>query len=111
MKLTHTSFLLLVVPCDVPLNVVAESLNATHAMLVWDPPPPEHQNGLIELYIIHIMVAGTGDELQHMSVYNNTVIGPLHPFYTYKFSIAAYTVDVGPFTSPVSLKMPESGSY
>jgi receptor-type tyrosine-protein phosphatase Q len=96
------------VPSDVPLNVAAESLNATHAMLAWDPPPPEHQNGLIELYIIHITVTDTGKELQHMSVYNSTVIGPLHPFYTYKFSIAAQTVAVGPFTTPVAVKMPEA---
>ena len=80
-------------------------------MLAWDPPPPEHQNGLIELYIIHITVTDTGKALQHMSVYNSTVIGPLHPFYTYKFSIAAQTVAVGPFTTPVAVKMPEAGSY
>ena len=104
------SFLLFcpcVVPSDVPLNVLVESLNATHAMLAWNPPLPEHQNGLIDFYIIHVMVIDTGDELQHTSVFNSTVIGPLHPFYTYKFSIAAHTV---PFTTPISLQMPEAGT-
>ena len=99
----------LVVPSDVPQNVVVESLNATHALLAWEPPPPEHQNGIIELYNITVMAADTGERLQHVSVYNSTIIGPLHPFYTYKFSIAAHTVDVGPFTTPVILKMPEAG--
>ena len=89
---------------------MAESLNATHAMLTWNPPPPEHQNGVIDFYVISIIVNSTGQELTHMSMYNGTVIGPLHPFYTYTFSIAAQTVDVGPFTIPVTLKMPEAGN-
>ena len=89
--------------------MVAESLNATYALLAWNPPPPEHQNGLIELYRIAVTVTDTGEEFQVQSMYNSTVIGPLHPFYTYKLSIAAQTVEVGPFTSPVVLKMPEAG--
>ena len=101
---------LLLVPSNVPQNVVAVPLNATHAMIVWEPPPPDHQNGLIGLYRIAITVVDTDEQLQDVSAGTTTVLGPLHPFYTYKFSIAAETVQVGPFTSPITLKMPEAGN-
>ena len=87
------------------------SLNATHAMLSWEPPLPEHRNGPIRLYHIITTSVASGEELQDTSANNWTVIGPLHPFYTYKFSVAAETVEVGPFTTPVVLQMPEAGSY
>ena len=98
------------VPSDVPLNLVALAVNATYVYLSWDPPLPEHRNGLIEVYHIAITETDTDEELQYISVYNNTVIGPLHPYYTYKFSVAAVTVDVGPFTSQVTLQTPEAGT-
>lgn len=105
----HVYVHLSAVPTFVPLNVVAESLNATNAFLSWDPPPPEHQNGVIEQYHITITVTETGEMLKHLSTYNSTVIGQLHPFYTYMFSVAAETVAVGPYSSQISLKMPEAG--
>ena len=93
-----------------PLNVVALAVNATYVYLSWDPPLPDHRNGLIEVYHIAITETDTDEELQYISVYNNTLIEPLHPYYTYKFSVAAVTVDVGPFTSQVTLQMPEAGT-
>lgn len=101
--------LFLIVPSDVPLNVIAVSLNATHAMLSWDPPLPEHQNGPIGRYHITTTSTASDEELQDTSAENWITIGSLHPFYTYKFSIAAETVEVGPFTTPVTLQMPEAG--
>ena len=97
------------VPTDVPQNVVAVAINATYAHLTWDPPPPEHQNGLIELYHIAITEADTSKQSMHMSTDETTLIGQLHPYYTYKFSFAAETVEVGPFSSQVSLRMPQAG--
>ena len=96
-------------PSFVPLNVVAEPLNATHALLLWEPPPPEHQNGVIEQYHITIEVNEIGEVFQHFSTYTTTIIAQLHPFYTYMFSVAAQTVAVGPYSSDISLKMPEAG--
>ena len=77
--------------------------------LSWAPPPPEHQNGLIVLYHIAITEADTNTHLDTTSVDETTLIGPLHPYYTYKFSVAAETVEIGPYTSQISLKMPQAG--
>ena len=98
------------VPSDVPLNLLVVPVNATSVRLSWDPPLPEHQNGPIEAYHIAITETDTDAQLQHISTENSTIIGPLHPFYTYKFSVAAVTVQVGPFTSQVTLQLPEAGT-
>ena len=100
-----------IVPSDVPQNIIANSINDTHALLVWDPPPPEHQNGIIQVYIIMITVVDTNELAQEHSVDNTTVLGPLHPFYTYKFSIAAQTIGLGPYSSSITLKMPPAGTF
>ena len=36
-------------------------------------------------------------------------ISSLHPFYTYQFSVAAYTVGSGPFSEPSVQLMPQDG--
>ena len=94
-----------------PQNISVHSINATHVVLVWDPPPPEHQNGIIQVYVITIMVADTSELVQEYSMNNTMVLGPLHPFYTYNFSIAAKTIGLGPYSSPLTLKIPPAGTF
>ena len=53
----------LLAPSDVPQNVVAVPLNATHVLIVWEPPPVDHQNGPIGLYRIAITVIDTDEQL------------------------------------------------
>ena len=109
LKNNVTQSFLCAVPTEVPQNVVAVAVNATHVIISWDPPPPEHQNGLIGLYHISITEADTNTQLVHTSVQLSTLVGPIHPYYTYKFSVAAETVEIGPYTSQLSLKMPQAG--
>ena len=92
-----------------PQNISVESINATHALLVWGPPPPDQQNGIISHYILKVVGIDTDERFNYSSNHNTTMIGSLHPFYSYTFSIAAYTVKVGPFSTPVILQMPSAG--
>ena len=57
------------------------------------------------------MIGVHTDEDYHLPLINGTsmVIRDLHPFYTYRFSIAAQTVAVGPFSNSTVLQMPEAG--
>ena len=43
------------------------------------------------------------------SLGTSLTVSSLHPFYIYWFSVAAYTVDLGPFTEPLMLQMPQDG--
>ena len=38
-------------------------------------------------------------------------LADLHPFYTYSCSVAAETIDIGPFTAELTTQMPEDGKY
>ena len=85
------------------------ALSPTNALLSWTPPLREHQNGIIIGYIVRVSGVDS-DEQQELSVTQlSIVISGLHPFYSYRFSVAAETVAAGPFNNPLTLKMPESG--
>ena len=94
-----------------PQNVTVQALSSTSAHLVWEPPPPDHINGIIEYYIISITGVDTDEQLQQNTSESSTNISSLHPFYAYKFSLAAYTVGPGPFSVPIALQMAEAGIY
>ena len=85
-------------------------MDARSVQLSWAPPPPQHWNGIIIGYVIRVIGVHT-DEDYHLPLTNGTsmVIRDLHPFYTYRFSIAAQTVATGPFSIPIALQMPEAG--
>ena len=59
------------------------------------------------------MIGVHTDEDYHLPLTNSTsmVIENLHPFYTYRFFVAAQTVAVGPFSNPIALQMPEAGRF
>ena len=87
------------------------SLNATTAQLTWEPPPPEHRNGIIEEYIVKVTGVDTTEEYELHFNQTFAIVSDLHPFYRYKFSIAAVTIAVGPFSSSLILQMPETCKY
>ena len=41
----------------------------------------------------------------------DTLVSPLHPAYTYKCTVSAYTVAEGPRSEVVSTTLPEDGTY
>ena len=86
------------------------ALSPTSVMISWNPPPPEHQNGIIVGYVIRVTGVDAAENIE-LSVNNRNITVPsLHPFYTYRFSVAAVTIAFGPFNNPVTLKMPEAGT-
>ena len=80
-------------------------------MLSWDPPQRETVNGIIQQYIVSISEHETASNTT--TVTNNTSLNlsSLHPYYVYSVIVAAETVAIGPFSSPVVIQMPESGMY
>lgn len=97
------------VPTDVPQHINVSALNATAAQLTWEPPPPEHRNGIIEEYFITVTGLDTNEIFQVTTNETTITFAGLHPFYTYTFSIAARTTGLGLYSIPVPLQMPEAG--
>ena len=67
------------------------------------------RNGDIRQYLINITEIDTGNSWQVAVVDSFTTVESLHPFYSYSIIVAAETVALGPFTSPIIVEMPEDG--
>ena len=85
------------------------SINSRNVHLSWSVPPLEYHNGIIRKFYINITEVDTGIKFQRISFGTSLIISSLHPFYIYWFSVAAFTVDLGPFTEPSELQMPQDG--
>ena len=101
----------LAVPNDTPQNITISLLNATSAVIQWDLPPFEDQNGVIGLYRLFVVEVYTGRVIEQFYTENTSIVlQELRPFHVYQFVIAASTVaGLGPFSNPSFFQMPESG--
>ena len=95
-------------PNSSPQNVSIQVYNSTSLNLSWIVPPVEHHNGIIQYYIIWMRVINTGYSENFTSYNTWIVLTSLHPYYTYIFQIAAVTVEQGPFSTNISITMPEA---
>ena len=86
-----------------PNNVTATDVTAFSLILRWNPPPSEHQNGIIREYLINVTEEDSGRELQIRSLTTDLRVQFLHPHYTYKFTVATWTTAVGPFSDPLQV--------
>ena len=76
---------------------------------MWQNPLPEDQNGIIRLYFINITEEETGRQLQLTSSAPHILVEFLHPFYTYVCTVAASTVDIGPYSPAFTVITLEAG--
>lgn len=111
---THAYNMLLLfhkVPSGAPQNLTVVALNSRSVQASWTEPEADHHNGLIVDYIL-LLSGLDSDEVYELQSDGNTFVktlSSLHPFYTYTLSIAAVTIDIGPFSSAVVFQMPEDG--
>ena len=76
--------------------------------LTWDAPLYESQNGIISQYVIRILEINTSTTTLYYSNTTNKTVNGLHPYYIYKCSVAAETVDIGPYTAIITLQLDEA---
>jgi hypothetical protein len=96
-------------PSESPANVSVIPLNATAVSVTWDPPPPEHRNGIIQGFSIRVVGVHTPEDYTVSTISTDTLIRGLHPFYSYKFTVAAVTTSHGPFSNPITVMIPPFG--
>ena len=99
-------------PSNSPQVFNATTTSPYSAILTWEPPSFDQQNGVITGYIISVSVLETNETFL---LYSNTtylIVTVLKPFRTYMCIIAAQTgVGTGPFGSQFVLNTPEDGMY
>ena len=108
----HTSeFCFSLAPDAPPQNISAEVLDPNAVFLTWSPPPPDQRNGVVRRYRISQYETSTGILTNHTQDGDHTelVIGSLHAHYEYQFTVAAETVQLGPFSNPVAVTTFEDG--
>ena len=75
--------------------------------IFWDEIPEENRNGIIRHYQVNVTEIDTGTNFVFIAISNDLVINDLHPYYTYDVFVAAFTVDIGPYSTAISFQMHE----
>lgn len=98
------------VPSGPPINVSVFSLSSTSINVSWMPPLKNQQNGIIQYYVLRLV---EGNQYKRKEVNGSnmgyTIVNELHPFYTYKVSVAAFTIAMGPFSNYTEVTLPQDG--
>ena len=100
-----------IAPSSPPSEIVYGQVISTGFVLSWNAPPPESHNGVIRHYIISCTEDETGAVFQRLTA-NSTaerLIDSLHPFYSYTCSVAAVTVEEGPFSFNMTVTTAQDG--
>ena len=80
------------------------------ATLSWDPPPYEGQNGVIREYMLSVNRSDTSFFIVLNTTLTQLTVQNLFPFRTYLFTVAAQTIELGPFTMVEEIQLPEDGN-
>ncbi|CAI8037191.1 Phosphatidylinositol phosphatase PTPRQ [Geodia barretti] len=97
-------------PSAPPYSLLLNPTSPQALTISWEPPPIESRNGMIRRYRIRLWEEETMTERRINTLSNATVfaVDDLHPYYHYNVSVAATTVDIGPFSFQVKVHMPEA---
>ena len=76
---------------------------------MWDELPSEDENGIIRYYLVNVTETNTGYHYQTTSTTSDITLSNLHPYYTYSVTVAAYTIEEGPFSTPVTFTTLQDG--
>ena len=67
------------------------------------------QNGIIRYYIIYVSDLTNNTNWELTTNTTRILLDNLQPFYLYNCSVAAFTIDVGPVSNTVSVRLPQTG--
>ena len=97
-------------PSGSPTNISVVSLNSSILYITWDPPFVFLQNGIIRKYSVRVQ-SHYSDMLDVYNVSNATelIVPYLKPYSNYTVSVAAHTIETGPYTVPIIIRLPEAG--
>ena len=98
-------------PIAAPINI---QLNSTSVFLSWRPPLAQYRNGIIRSYYIHVElnstdeaelheVNSTENKFEYITQNQHLIMDDLWPFAVYTCRVAAYTVERGPFSEPLTI--------
>lgn len=102
-------FVIFIAPSGPPENIVVVAEDSRTFQLSWQPPDNRSRNGIIQRYYINITELETDYTFLLDTTELSYTVDDLHPSYQYSCAIAAETVDIGPFSTPLFIELPEDG--
>ena len=97
------------VPIATPQEVTASEVTSAYLTLTWNPPPFEETNGIIRYYMVRVSEIETGTSFFVTSNDTEITVPDLHPYFTYECNIAAFTIDLGPYSNAITIQLLEEG--
>ena len=94
-------------PSGSPDNVSGVAIDSRTVEVTWEPPEADEHNGIIQYYLIMVMVLQNRASLTLNSTSTSVIIPNLHPAYDHSIQVAAVTIGVGPFSSALSITTPD----
>ena len=95
-----------VAPPSIPQLTTLTSRSFT---VMWQPPPLEEINGDIRRYTLLIVESETGRQFEVTTNDTLTTINSLHPYYNYLCRVRAETIQPGPYSVAISIRLLEEG--
>ena len=78
--------------------------------MTWEVPLAEQQNGVIQRYLVMVMVQQTRASFTLNSTSTSLLVPDLHPAYHHTIEVAAVTVaGVGPYSNVIVVMTPDDG--
>lgn len=98
------------VPSGTPRDFAVVSITSTSAVLSWNPPSVDEQNGIITGYVINVTLLATGESYLLSSNTTTLLVDILRPFRKYLCIVAAETgIGAGPFGTQIEVQTPQDG--
>ncbi len=102
-------FVYYLAPSGLPRTVSAVAVTTRSIQVTWEAPLADERNGIIQHYLVMVMVQQTRASFSINSTSTSVTIPNLHPAYDYAIEVAAVTVRVGPYSSALSITTPDDG--
>ena len=96
-------------PNSPPVITTHYAIDSRTVAFQWDPPPSQDHNGIIREYIVTISIVGSNETQTQTFTGTTAIIGSLIPSFTYQFTVAAYTIATGPYSTSINITLPEDG--
>ena len=101
--------ILFLAPNSPPIITTYYTIDSSTVAIQWNPPPPQDHNGIIREYVVTISMLGNNEIRTQIFTGTTAIIGSLIPSFTYQFTVAAYTIATGPYSTSVNITLPEDG--
>lgn len=96
-------------PSGQPQGVSARHLSPYSLLVSWQPPLVHLHRGIITSYTIRLETLVGERNVTYFPAHNEEItIESLIPSFEYRISVAASTISIGPYSSPVSVNMPDT---